>query len=176
VKPREVVPGDGLLHAVPIGALIILLLNDHWWKRAYPSFVTGKLSDVAGLIFFPLLLQALGELARAGAGAAWGPSKRALLIAGFATAVVFGLAKTWAPMNTLLSAGAALVRWPAQLAWALAHHAPVPPLGRSSLVRDPTDLAALPAVLVSLRVGLRRIPGQAEQTGTLPRLTGGAGE
>ena len=109
--PREIVPGSGMLHPVPLGALVVLVLNDHWWKRGHPSFVTGKLSDVAGLIFFPLLLQAIGEIGGAWAGVRWGPSRRALLVAIVATAVIFGLAKTWAPMNALVRTGDAALPW-----------------------------------------------------------------
>lgn len=152
--PREIVPGSGMLHPVPLGALVVLVLNDHWWKRGHPSFVTGKLSDVAGLIFFPLLLQAIGEIGGAWAGVRWGPSRRALLVAIVATAVIFGLAKTWAPMNALVRTGDAALRWPLRFVWAVAHHRAAPPLGGSVLVRDPSDLVALPAALAGL--GLRR--------------------
>ena len=37
-------------------ALVVLVLNDHVLKQAYPGWVTGKLSDVAGLVVAPLLL------------------------------------------------------------------------------------------------------------------------
>jgi len=44
-------------------AIGLLLLNDHVLKAAVPSWWTGKLSDLAGLYFFPfLLLAALGLL------------------------------------------------------------------------------------------------------------------
>lgn len=33
--------------------LLLLLANDFYFKYAYPSFVTGKLSDFAGLFIFP---------------------------------------------------------------------------------------------------------------------------
>jgi hypothetical protein len=159
VTPGRTVPGDGLLHALPLGALAVLVLNDHWWKRAHPSWVTGKLSDVAGMIFFPLLLQALWEVGRALAGTGWGPSKRALVVAVTVTVVVFTLAKTWPPMNAWVRAGDAALRWPLRLAWAAAHDAPAPVVGSASLARDPTDLVALPAALLGLWVGLRRAAG-----------------
>ncbi|MFZ5551639.1 MAG: hypothetical protein ACOZCO_00880 [Bacteroidota bacterium] len=38
------------------GALLLLLLNDHYLKYAFPGFLTGKLSDVAGLFVFHLFL------------------------------------------------------------------------------------------------------------------------
>lgn len=155
MAPKHV-PGDGLLHVVPLGAVAVLVLNDHWWKRAYPSLLTGKLSDVAGLVFFPLLLQALWEIARARTGAAWGPSRRALIVAVLATGAVFALAKTWPPMNALVRHADAALRWPLRAAWSVARGAPAPGLGRTALVLDPTDLLALPALLLALRIGLRR--------------------
>ncbi len=147
---RAVVPGDGLLHALPLAALAVLVLNDHVGKRAFPGWITGKLSDVAGMVFFPLLLQAAGEIALAAAGRAWGPSRRALLAAVIATGVVFGLAKTWTPANDLVRAGAGLVHWPAQLAWAALHGVPAPRPARPALVQDASDLLALPALLLGM--------------------------
>ena len=106
MRPSTCVPGDGLLHPIPLVALAVLVLNDHWWKHAAPGAVTGKLSDVAGMAFFPLLLQGLWEIARAWARRAWGPSRRALCVAMIATGAVFGLAKTWAPANALVRSAA----------------------------------------------------------------------
>ncbi|WP_113700839.1 WD40/YVTN/BNR-like repeat-containing protein [Nonomuraea lactucae] len=40
-------------------AVVVLLLNDHLLKQAHPGFVTGKLSDVAGLVVAPPLLALL---------------------------------------------------------------------------------------------------------------------
>ena len=46
-----------------LAAIVILLLNDHVFKVIIPSWLTGKLSDVAGLYFFPfLVLAGLGLL------------------------------------------------------------------------------------------------------------------
>jgi photosystem II stability/assembly factor-like uncharacterized protein len=46
-----------------LGAIGLLLLNDHILKAAFPSWLTGKLSDLAGLYFFSfLVLAALGLL------------------------------------------------------------------------------------------------------------------
>ena len=48
------------LHPVSLAALALCAINDHLLKGAnlLPSFVTGKLSDFAGLLFFPLFLTA----------------------------------------------------------------------------------------------------------------------
>ena len=41
--------------AVPV-AIVVLLVNDHVLKYAYPSWLTGKLSDFAGVFMLPLLI------------------------------------------------------------------------------------------------------------------------
>lgn len=51
-------------HPLSLASVALLLVNDHVLKRAYPSELTGKLSDFAGLFFFPYLLIALANLAR----------------------------------------------------------------------------------------------------------------
>ncbi|WP_157978453.1 beta propeller repeat protein [Nocardia aurea] len=48
-----------LCHPVTVVAVVVLLLNDHLLKQAHPGFVTGKLSDVAGLVVAPPLLALL---------------------------------------------------------------------------------------------------------------------
>lgn len=35
----------------------LLALNDHVLKAAFPGLITGKLSDFAGLVFFPMVLE-----------------------------------------------------------------------------------------------------------------------
>jgi hypothetical protein len=50
-----------LVHPLPIGAAVVLVVNDHLLKAAaWPSAaVAGKLSDLAGLFLFPVLATAL---------------------------------------------------------------------------------------------------------------------
>ena len=48
-----------LLHPLAISALILLLLNDHFLKIFSPGFITGKLSDFAGLFVFPIYLSVI---------------------------------------------------------------------------------------------------------------------
>lgn len=45
-------------------ALIILLINDFYLKSSFPNFVTGKMSDFAGLFIFPLYFSVLFPKAR----------------------------------------------------------------------------------------------------------------
>ena len=45
-----------LSHPVSIGAIALLLFNDHVWRRVAPSWFTGNIGDFAWLIFTPFLL------------------------------------------------------------------------------------------------------------------------
>jgi hypothetical protein len=48
-----------LKHPLTVTCILVLLLNDHLLKGTIPSILTGKLSDFAGLFFFPFLFAAL---------------------------------------------------------------------------------------------------------------------
>ncbi|WP_026210097.1 hypothetical protein [Flexithrix dorotheae] len=48
-----------LLNYVFILGLIILLLNDHFFKLEYSNWITGKLSDFVGLLILPMVISYL---------------------------------------------------------------------------------------------------------------------
>ncbi|MET8249970.1 hypothetical protein [Micromonospora sp. NPDC005197] len=48
-----------LCHPATLLALVVLLVNDHVLKAAFPGLLTGKLSDVAGLVLAPPLVAVL---------------------------------------------------------------------------------------------------------------------
>ncbi|MBI4956548.1 MAG: hypothetical protein HY908_31315 [Myxococcales bacterium] len=111
-------------HPVWLGALALLLLNDHYLKGSglLPGAVTGKLSDLAGMLVAPALLAALLRV-RTGRG---------LALAHVATGLVFAAIK-------LSPAAAAAFAWLTALT-------PFP----WRITVDPTDLfAALPALALS---------------------------
>lgn len=119
-----------LAHPITLGAIALLLLNDHVLKQATPSILTGKLSDFAGLFFFPFLLVAI-------VGAT--PLRRkadALAAACFvATALAFGAIKLSPQANALaMEALEAVLGLPVRI------------------VRDPTDLIALVALWPAWRL------------------------
>ncbi|MGI5212290.1 hypothetical protein [Plantactinospora sp. CA-290183] len=115
-----------LAHPVTLLAIVLLVVNDHLLKAAYPGPVTGKLSDVAGLVVLPPLL------ALALAGVAPRLSGRRVALAGLGlTGVAFALVKA-----TPAGAAAASALWTGLT-------------GPSVILADRTDLVALPALGVA---------------------------
>ncbi|MBN2302947.1 MAG: hypothetical protein JXQ72_00630 [Anaerolineae bacterium] len=121
-----------LAHPAVVGAVILLLINDHILKHTYPSWWTGKLSDVAGLIFAPLIVACL--LAWVIPSRPWRDAVVGWLAFGL-TGLIFALTKTVPAVNALVTD-----------LWAAASGLD------SVLLRDPTDLLALPALWIGWRV------------------------
>jgi len=119
---------------VPLGAVALLALNDHVLKAAFHNWITGKLSDAAGCFFLPLYLSALLELAT--------PlrlSRRLGLGAG-ATALLFTSIKL---SRAAADAVCALLLPAARLLG----------IARLRIAHDPSDLLALPFVLLAVLYG-----------------------
>ena len=117
-----------LAHPGAVLALVVLVINDHLLKEAWPGFVTGKLSDVFGLVVAPLLLGVLLTLGRT-------PSAVPLALA--ATGVGFTFCKASV-------AGAAVT----SAVWGL--------FGTPTMIRaDVTDLFALPALCAAWSIHRR---------------------
>jgi hypothetical protein len=142
-----------LSHPVSLAAIALLLLNDHVLKQLFPSILTGKLSDFAGLFFFPFLAAAVVGLAGVH-GRRRGPHP--VMAACFAaTALCFALIKVDPASNAFAVRSL-------QAAWGL----PV------RIVRDPTDLVALAALWPAWRLW-RSVPTQRPPN--LPRSLLGLG-
>ncbi len=110
-------------HPATVLALTVLVVNDHVLKPAFPGPVTGKLSDVAGLVLAPPLVAVLLTLV-----APRLPAR---------AAVVVGLVSVGAGFAVVKSSGYAADV--ASAAWTV--------LAGPSLVRaDPTDLLTLPSL------------------------------
>lgn len=114
-----------LASPVTLLCLALLALNDHVLKQAWPGVVTGKLSDITGLVVAPPLLGLVLALARV---------PRPATVALLSTAVGFALTKSTETGADVASA-----------AWTFV-------AGPSHVRPDPTDLLALPALLVAARV------------------------
>jgi hypothetical protein len=133
------------MHPVTLLLVAVLVVNDWVLKARWPGAVTGKLSDIAGLGFAPVVFTAgiglvLHAAMRLGARIDPSLSARRLALACAATALVFAAIKVVAPVRALFVA-------------AIGHGAAVDP--------DWTDLLCLPCVLVAWWIGrdeLRRVP------------------
>lgn len=81
---------SAMLHPLTLISLALLVLNDHFLKWAHPgwipNYMSGKLSDVAGMILAPIVLSVATR-------------HRAPWLCALAVAIVFALTKTWSPAN-----------------------------------------------------------------------------
>ncbi len=160
-RERAAVPGDALLHPVPIAAIALLVINDHVLKAAFPGALTGKLSDVAGMAFFPLLLVSAVEVIAAAARRWRGPSHGLLVAAVVSTGLVFAFAKAVPAGNAAYETGLGLLQWPFRVAAAALASQPLPRPAPVEAATDPTDLVALPALVLPWLVGRARLPARA---------------
>ncbi|HVH41981.1 MAG TPA: hypothetical protein VM925_06545 [Labilithrix sp.] len=141
-------------HPAVLGAIATLVSNDHVLKHAHPSWLTGKLSDAAGLFFFPVLL--LWLLERALPSRERGAATRKLASCALVTAVVFSWIKVDPSGTEFYRLALAVVQWPFRALGALTHGAHLPALAKVLAVTDPTDLFALPFTFGSLAIPPRR--------------------
>lgn len=122
-----------LSHPLSIAALLILLLNDHWLKKVAPSWITGKLSDVAGLVFVPFMLLVVLAFVLP---ARYRKHERAL-----AWLALFMVGGAFALIKTIPAARDVAVQiFESVFGWSI-------------IIRiDPSDLLALPALWVAWRI------------------------
>jgi hypothetical protein len=142
-----------LVRPWPVLALVVLAVNDHVLKGsgAVPGWATGKLSDFAGMLFFPLLLVTLWNLACDGVnGVLRRPSLSSsatttqLMIACLATGAFFSAVQIHESVATFYAdVTAALAFW---------SDAPT-----AVVTMDPTDVVAVPMVVVAFWLGQRAI-------------------
>ncbi len=88
---------DDLVHPAPLVAATVLAVNDHVLKGSglLPGFVTGKLSDVAGLFVAPIAAVCVARGVAAITGRALRRDGRVAMACVLAVAVVFALLKSW---------------------------------------------------------------------------------
>ena len=146
--------GHALSHPVALAAVVVLLLNDHVLKAKYPGFITGKLSDFAGMIVAPLFVVAIID---ALVPASWLRKNAYRAIPWLAALVVgcgFAAAKTWRPATVAYECAMAVL-WRGR--------------GRVVLVRDLGDLAALPMGALAAFVARRHPERSSRHIESAPR-------
>lgn len=140
-------PLGELVQPLPLVALALLAVNDHVLKGAgvLPGWLTGKLSDFAGLFFFPLLCTALVDTTLALCRAPWDPTLR-----------------TWKAVAACLATGVGFAATELSPAAAATYAELVTAIGiPSRSTADPSDLAALvmlPAAYLVARRHVARVP------------------
>lgn len=130
---------------LPLAAVTLLAVNDHWLKAAFHNAVTGKLSDISGCFFLPLFVSALLELTTELL------PKARLLLGASVTTVLFTCVSTSRVAADFVCA-------------ALAPVGALFGLHGYRIACDPTDLIALPCVALSVVYGLQRtshVPAQS---------------
>jgi hypothetical protein len=141
-------PVGEAMHPVTLLAVAVLLLNDWVLKRHWHGGVVGKLSDVAGLAFAPVVLTAVIGLvlvvaARLGAHIDPSLTRRRLLACIAATGACFAAVKLSPDAAAVMVRVLSLLGRPAEI------------------YLDRWDLLTLPALAVAYWIGrdeLRRIP------------------
>jgi hypothetical protein len=155
--PLRSVPADALLHPLAVAALVLLILNDHVLKVLAPGPLTGKLSDLAGLVVLPLLILGAWEVAMATLGRWVGPARNGLIGALALAGAAFAAIKLSGDGAEIYRLGMGLARWPIDALLAAAGGSPPPAPGRVRLVQDMSDMICLPGLLLAWHVGHRRL-------------------
>ena len=153
-------PGELLVHPIPVLAVAVLVVNDHILKSVAPSLLTGKLSDVAGLLFFPLLLVSIVELAAVALGRTPPDRRRQVICSIITTGLVFFLVKATVAGSSTLGWSVGVAQWLAGAGF-VRGEAPQP----VAVATDAGDLIALSALVVAWFVARRH------QAVTLPGVT-----
>jgi hypothetical protein len=156
-RATPTIAGDVLLHPVVLASIAVFIANDHVLKGAAPGLLTGKLSDVAGLVFFPLLVVAGWELLRSALGRRAAPSAPALIVAVLVTGLAFASVKTTEMGAWAFAWGVGIGQWLLGSAWSAVAAVPAPSIQPVQIVRDPTDLVALLALVGAAAIGLARV-------------------
>lgn len=164
IPPRSGrVPGDLLLHPVVLAATALYAFNDWWLKASHPGWLSGKLSDVAGMVVLPATMVAVVEVARQRV-----LGRRAAAVAAVITVVGFTLVEIWAPAESAWCWTWGALQWPFRAGAAAVTGATIPPVRPVVAWSDPTDLITLPfAALVLIPRGgppARRRPPRRDKT------------
>ena len=138
-----------LANPVSLAAVALLAVNDHLLKGAdvIPGVLTGKISDFAGIFFFPLLLTALldtllfvvrraGDAVHVTINADYRLRRWKLVTACVVTLIAFTSIQLWQPAANIYEQGMCELGFP------------------SRVTMDPTDLIALVMLPLSYAFGL----------------------
>jgi len=143
-SPVDYEPGDELLAPIPLAAIALFGLNNFVLKRMFGGFITGKLSDVLACFFLPLFVSStIGFFARRS------PVRARVAIGCVVSATAFAAVKVSPAISHSLDRAIAFV---------------ASPIGTTIPNRvDPTDLVALPIVMLAYAYARARFPDAQSQ-------------
>lgn len=150
------IAADGLLHPVPVTAIVLLALNDQWLKFVYHSWFTGKLSDAMGLVFFPLFVQGVIEVGQSVVGRPFRPSARLAGVVVLITGAAFTTLQLSEPVMDLYRWGLGGLQWPFAAVASAARGVALPVLNPVYANADPSDLVVLPFLLIPAWLAYQR--------------------
>jgi len=146
-------PATEFVHPLPLGALALLAINDHLLKGSglLPGWLTGKLSDLAGLFFFPLLLTAICDVVLFG----WNViARRTLFDASLRRWKLAAAASLTGALFVAIKLSPAVAD---RYLWLVDHIDLIDLLRPGRIAQDPTDLIALPVLAVAVWFGDTRL-------------------
>lgn len=151
-----------------VAALVVLIANDRVLKRRWPGWATGKLSDLAGLYLFPLVLVGVVEV---GAVAVRRLAPRrclSVVVATTATAAAFAAIKLVPAAGEAFQTTFGWLRWPLSALESRLDGDGFDAARRVNLVSDASDVLALPMAGLCWWVHgrSRSSPGAAPVTAT----------
>ena len=141
-----------LRHPLSLSMLALWIVNDHLLKGWYGNAWTGKLSDVAGLIVFPLFLFALFEVF-----VSVERPRRALLTSITVAGVFFVGLNTSDAFSDSVCLVLGGLQWPLKAIVSLAQGGGLPSYVPTAATPDLTDLYTLPALWLAWHVGTKHL-------------------
>ncbi len=161
---RERIPGDLMIHPVCVVAIVVLIVNDHILKSLQPGFVTGKLSDVSGVLLLPVLATSTAEVLAWLLGR-WHLARRPVFWACCASvAIGFTAAKGLTPVGSAYGDVLGVVRWTVLAPVRFAESLPLGQPQGVAVAHDPTDIAVVPMAIIGW-LAVCRLTSPADQPG-----------
>jgi hypothetical protein len=150
-----------LFHPLAIASLLLLVFNDHYLKAAWPSALSGKLSDFAGVFLAPVVAFSAFELVLARFWTRPLSPRRTNAVAALLASVIavgFALPEVWEPAERAYRYGLAALQLPFRAVISSVVSGAWPEFRPVMATADVTDLLALPMAFVAYRVMALREP------------------
>ena len=147
---------DCIRHPLVLGMMFVWGLNDHLLKVEFGNAVTGKLSDVAGLVVVPLIPVSAYALVCDTLGRPPRHTRSVLLLSTVLVGVLFAGINLDVAWGEAYRQALACAQWPFRLVAGWVGGQSVQGLTPLVHTVDPTDLIALPALAIPWWVVRRR--------------------